>query len=308
LKTEHGYGRWLTFLDRQGKLDGEPADRITPQNLAQYIKELQSLSNGSSTILARLQELYGAALVMDAKRDWSWIRRVGRRVRARHVPVRDKSRKIVGTDDLLDLGLRLIGGAIERANDLKRAITFRDGLIVAFLALRPLRAKNLFELTLDRHLERIGETWVVHIAPGETKTGTPIEFPWPEILVPALQVWLDRWRPVLCSCKWARPAETALWVSCEGARMSMHSIYERIVRASVKAFGVAINPHLFRDIAATTLAHVDPEHVRISSLLLGHRRFATTDRYYLQASMVAATRRRQASLLHLRHALPTDVR
>jgi hypothetical protein len=29
----------------------------------------------------------------------------------------------------------------------------------------------------------------------ETKTGVPLEFPWPEILRPPLEDWLARWRP-----------------------------------------------------------------------------------------------------------------
>jgi integrase/recombinase XerD len=305
-KTEKGYGRWLTFLDRQGKLDGAPPDRITRGALAQYVRELQSLGNGSYSILCRLQELYDAARVMDARRDWSWIHRVASRVRYRHVPVRDKRPKLVGTHVLLDLGLHLINSAIAFPNDRRRALTFRDGLIVALLSLRPLRPKNLAALTLDQHLEKIGDTWVVHIAPEETKTATPLEFPWPELLVPALQAWLGRWRPVLCSRtgRWARDAGKALWISCDGSRMTKRGIYERVARVTHDAFGVAINPHLFRDIAATTIAYADPERVRIAAQLLGHRRFATTEHYYLQVSMVAANRRRQASLLRLRHRLP----
>jgi integrase/recombinase XerD len=305
-KTERGYGRWLTFIDRQGELDGLPADRITPSALARYVHELRSLGNGSYSILCRLQELYDAARVMDARRDWSWIHRVASRVRVRQVRVRDKRVKLVGTEDLLDLGLGMIDGAIALPNDRRRAITFRDGLIVAFLALRPLRIKNLAGLTLDRHLEKVGDTWVVHITPEETKASTPLEFPWPELLVPSLQLWLSRWRPVLCSRmgRWARPAEPALWISCDGSRMTMRAIYDRIVRITHEAFGVAINPHFFRDIAVTTLAFADPERVRVAAQLLGHRSFATTEQYYLQASMMGANRRRQASLLRLRHSSP----
>jgi integrase/recombinase XerD len=56
------------------------------------------------------------------------------------------------------------------------------------------------------------------------------------------------------------------------------------VRARTKdAFGEAVNPHLFRDAAATTLAIADPVNVRLAAPLLGHRTFATTERYYQQA-------------------------
>jgi len=308
-KTERGYGRWLTFLDRQGMLNPAPADRITPTTVAQYVAELRSLGNGSYTILARLQELYEVAVVMDAPRDWSWIRRIAGRVRARHVPVRDKSRKLVGADDVFDLGLRLVADASALPTDRRRAIVFRDGLILAFLALRPLRLKNLAGLTLDRHLQMVGATWLVLIPADETKTGAPLDFPWPEALVTALELWLGRWRPVLCSRtgRWSRSAETALWVSSDGSPMTMRAIYDRVVERTREAFGTAINPHFFRDIAATTVAHIDPAHIRISAQLLGHCSFATTEKYYVRANMVAASRRHQAGILRLRHTSPKPI-
>jgi integrase len=76
---------------------------------------------------------------------------------------------------------------------------------------------------------------------------------------------------------------------------------------AVAAFGTAINPHFFRDIAATTVAHIDPAHVRISAQLLGHSSFVTTEKYYVRANMVAANRRRQAGILRLRHTLPKPI-
>jgi integrase len=152
----------------------------------------------------------------------------------------------------------------------------------------------------------VGDTWVVLIPAEEAKTGTPLEFVWPELLAPVLQTWLDRWRPVLCarSGRWSRPAETALWISSDGSPMSARAIYDRIIERTRQAFGIAINPHFFRDIAATTLAHADPEHIRISAQLLGHSSFVTTEQYYVRANMVAANRRRQESLLRLRHSSP----
>jgi integrase/recombinase XerD len=308
-KTERGYGRWLTFLDRRAELGGVPADRITATAVAQYVAELRSLGNGSYTILSRLQELYDAAVVMDAQCDWSWIRRIASRVRARHAPVRDKSQKLVGADDVFDLGLRLVAEASKLPTDRRRAIVFRDGLILAFLALRPLRLKNLAGLTLERHLQMVGDTWVVLVPADETKTGAPLEFPWPEPLIPALRAWLDRWRPVLGSRsgRWSRAADNALWVSSDGSPMTMRAIYDRIVENTRAAFGVAINPHFFRDIAATTVAHIDPAHIRISAQLLGHSSFATTEKYYVRANMVAANRRRQASILQLRRSSPKPI-
>ena len=65
--------------------------------------------------------------------------------------------------------------------------------------------------------------------------------------------------------------------------MTQMAIYDRIRAQTKQHFGVALNPHLFRDAAATTLATADPAHVRLAAPLLGHRTFTTTERYYQKA-------------------------
>ena len=82
---------------------------------------------------------------------------------------------------------------------------------------------------------------------------------------------------------------------------SESALADGLVEQTKLAFGFPVNPHLIRDIAATTLADVDPEHVRIAAPLLGNRNFGTTERYYLHANMMKATRRYQKELLRLRH-------
>ena len=78
--------------------------------------------------------------------------------------------------------------------------------------------------------------------------------------------------------------------------MSAMQIYNRIRKHTREAFGSAINPHLFRDAAATTLAIADPENIRVAAPLLGHRTFTTTERYYQQAKSFEAHRQYIAAL------------
>jgi integrase len=61
-----------------------------------------------------------------------------------------------------------------------------------------------------------------------------------------------------------------------------------------------VNPHLFRDCAATSIAVHDPDHVRIAAAVLGHRSFATTQRHYNLATALKAARNYQAELQRLR--------
>jgi integrase/recombinase XerD len=284
--------------------DETPDDRITRDRVAAYVDALDALGNGTYTILARLQELYEAAIVMNADRDWSWIRRIASKVRARHTRVRDKRAKMIGDEELVELGLMLMHATDEQNTDRLRAITFRDGLLIALLAMRPaMRRRNIAAIEIGRHLKRVGSTWIVAFTEDETKTGAALEFPWPEFLMPALEQWLANWRPILLGLtgRWARPIGNALWISADGSPMTQQSIYDRIVKRTRAAFGRGINPHLFRDCAATTLAYADPKHVGIAAALLGHRSFATTERYYLRARMGEASRRMQQHLLSIRH-------
>jgi integrase len=82
--------------------------------------------------------------------------------------------------------------------------------------------------------------------------------------------------------------------------MSVKAIYERVIINTGAALGQRINPHLFRDCAATSLAIDDPVHIGIASRLLGHRSLSTTERYYNQARAVEACRQSQALLISLR--------
>jgi integrase/recombinase XerD len=311
-KVERGYGRWLAWLRHTGRLDeGQPpAARIAREAVAAYLRALAA-HNGSLTRISRLEELHQAARVMDPQADWGWIRRLAGRVRARHVPVRDKRARLVGAEALFALGLALMGGAARRTTPRQRATQFRDGLVVALLAARPLRRRNLAGLRLGEHVVRRGPDWWLQVPGAETKTGTPIEMPWPEGLVPRLEAYLGVHRPVLAGLRlrWACPVGAALWVSGDGSPMTEMALYDRIVAHTRAAFGRGVNPHLFRDCAATSVARDDPEHVGVATALLGHRSRTTTERHYNQARGVEAVRRLQAVLTGLREGtlvLPDD--
>ena len=70
-----------------------------------------------------------------------------------------------------------------------------------------------------------------------------------------------------------------------------HVASHRITRLTRRLFGAPINPHLLRDCAASSLAAVSSDMARAAAPLLGHRHFSTTERYYIQADNLAASRR-----------------
>src|SRR5215472_12147301 len=146
----YGYGRWLTWLDRHGLLEAtnSPADRITPASVKAYIGDLEQ-HNATQTLLNRLQELHAVAVVMDPDRDWRWIYRIYSQVKARHRPARPKLARLVPAGELFELGVDLMLAAERENTALRRAMVFRDGLLTALLAARPLRLGDLAGLVLD---------------------------------------------------------------------------------------------------------------------------------------------------------------
>lgn len=94
-----------------------------------------------------------------------------------------------------------------------------------------------------------------------------------------------------------------LWISGVGTPMRRRSIQQAIARITTHAFGQPINPHLFRDCAATSVALEYPEHVGIVAPLLGHVDHRTAEAHYIQANQISAGRRLRRSVATLRHQL-----
>ena len=88
--------------------------------------------------------------------------------------------------------------------------------------------------------------------------------------------------------------------------MSDQGLYRRITKVTKRHFGVAINPHLFRHCAATTIAIEDPQHVSIAKSLLGHSSLATTEVHYNQARALEAGRVYHAHIRELRRSVGPD--
>ena len=310
LKIERSYGRWLTFLNRRDLLIStrNPAERITADVVRDYVHELDRLDNRKQTVLGRLQDLTEMAKVLAPDRDWTFIARIASKVRARTEPASDKRARLVGTDELVTLGIRFMDGATLEGTTLQSATAFRDGLIIALLALRPLRRGNLVHLTIGVDLVRSGSGWTIAIPPSETKTHAPLEFEWPVSLTAALDTYLLTHRPVLLKQRnrWHKAAGDRLWISSHGSPLTQMAVFDIVTKRTRAAFGRAINPHLFRDAAATTMAIHDPDKVRTAATLLAHRTFATTERHYIQAQSLHAHREFSDKMMALRSRLVAD--
>lgn len=94
-----------------------------------------------------------------------------------------------------------------------------------------------------------------------------------------------------------------LWISNLGTDMAETSIYIRVRKVTKREFGVARNPHSFRDSVPTSLAIDDPKHVGAASAILGHADPRVTERHYNLAKSVETVRDHQETIRGLRGSL-----
>jgi site-specific recombinase XerD len=185
------------------------------------------------------------------------------------------------------------------ARSLRRAADYRTGLMIAFLAARPLRLRTFRDLRIGRHIVRHENGYMIYLGPEDQKTRRPLEAPLPGTLTAAVDRYVAEMRPVLL--QGCAPTDK-LWVSVAGTALASVTIYGIVRETTEKALGVPMNPHLFRDALATSLAVDAPEDVGASTTLLGHGSTRTAAKHYNQAKGIDAARRYQAAILDLRRS------
>ena len=167
-------------------------------------------------------------------------------------------------------------------------VAYRDHLMLAVMALRPLRLRNFAGLRIGQEFVMVAGRWVIDIPGPETKTGQPLLFDLPTVLQRYMETYLERVRPTFLTK--AQNVTDFLWLGYEGQPLTAHSIYLRFIYLTKRLFGQSINPHLLRDCAATTLSSLSVDDALAAAPLLGHRSFATTERHYIRANQLEASR------------------
>jgi integrase/recombinase XerD len=287
--VERSYGHALTWLKMSGSLDPAvlPCTRWTRDRLRAYVQDLVAQVR-PATVRHRVVNLERALAVLEPHADRTMFRAA---VCSLTKPA-DRSRKRTKLQEpasLVDLGFRLMqqaeGGV--HANARKNAAVFRTGLQVALLAMRPLRMRNFSSIRIGINLALERGTWSLRFSPEETKARQPIEVPFPQELHASLERYIGFYRVLLAG---GRYHGDHLWLGYQFKPEAPHTLQLALVRVTQHAFGKAINPHLFRDCAATSIAIQDPASVRIAAAVLGHRSFATTEKYYNLACSLRAGR------------------
>jgi len=303
-KTASGYGRWLSWLQGQGLCDQAlpPGQRVTRDRVAAYVDDLRG-SVSSMTLFCRVQELADALRVLAPGEDWGWLRQLQCTLQGRAIPSRDNRQRMRPAGELASLGEQLMASATANPNwsRLRQAVRYRDGLMIALLAHRPMRRKNFAALRLGQHVVQAQGRHTLTLAAAETKTQAAYQAAWPAALESNLRTYLNLHRPVLLAGESGSvpSATNGLWISEAGTHLETGALAVRIKRHTKLAFGQSLSPHLFRDCAATSIAIDTPRHVRDSQHVLGHSSLATTEIHYNQAKCLSAARAWQDTLAEL---------
>lgn len=295
-----GYGRYLTFLQARGLLDLQlgPAQRITKERLAPYIEELQT-QIAPKTLQGRLTALCEAMRIMAPGHSFPYLSLAKCRQKARAHATRDKGLRLVPAEDLFKLGMKLMETAESGCfwRKVGAATTYRDGLIIALLACRPLRRRNFASLEVTKSFTLQGDAYVIDIPGSETKNHSPYRTVLNSGLTSYIQKYLGTYRPFLLG---DTPGTTNLWISWGGKPLLDGTLYGVIMARTKAAFGRGLSPHLFRDCAVTSLGNESPEYVWLGMYLLNHKDSRTTEKHYDQALSGTAVRQYQNSLVDQR--------
>ena len=282
-----GYGRWIGYLTTRHPeaLSLAPANRVTRDRLRRYLEHLADEITPAG-IFNYAKHLYDAIRAMSPEHDWRWLKSIVWRLPGRGLPRGGKSERMVSVIRLIDLGLGLMDWARPDSDALQETIAYRDGLIIALLICRPIRRRSLAAMRLGRHLVKVGGRWHLVFRADETKTHRPYEAPLPDFLAPFLEHYLNVIRP-----RFPKAFDhDGVWASSKGCPLSESALYHRVAKRTQAAFGRPINLHLFRDIAVTEIAYLDPVNIGMAPDLLSHGDQRSVDRHYNQSSQIRAGR------------------
>ncbi len=295
---ERDYGSFLRVVSDRGALGKKAAAaaHVTPEAIEIFI-ERAGLSRGSVIVARGAGNVGWIAHTLAPERDFGWLRNVAAHL-TRNARPREKLSRMVGAEELVEAGLILMQEARDaKSGSARRATKFRNGLMIALLAVCPIRVGPFASLTVGRSFLRIGEGWWIRLAADETKSRRTDERPVPRFLTSCVDEYLRAYRPrFFCAGGKARGdgagfgggdlevATGPLWMALGGGAMSLKTMNKTIPRTTCFALGSSVNPHLFRACAATTAALYGSDYPHLASGLLQHVDPRVTEAHYIRAS------------------------
>jgi integrase len=283
------YGAFLGFLQRTGRLqrDAGAATQVTLANVQAYTSDLTARVR-SVTVHNCIYKLRRASELLAPGADFKWLAEIERDLALVMQP-RSKFDRLVFSGQLVEAGLTLIAEAREFARaDVARARGIRNGLMIAILAVCPIRLKNFAALEIGNSFKKIDGRWWIALASISTKSRRPDERCIPEWLNGSIGAYLTEARPILLG---SSPATGAVWISSTtGGAITWKNLGLLISKITLKTLGVDVSPHLFRTAAASTAAAYGRRIPHLASALLNHTDPRITEEHYNRASSISASK------------------
>jgi integrase len=288
-QLQYAYGKFLYFISaEQGELPKRTATRRLNAKVIKEYVNWQPQTCGGVTLSLYLYHLWLALRYLYPRDDWRWLLVISKRIKAQAKPKPQKHHKVTSAT-LYKLGIRLMDDALtcgKPPTTWRVQTGFRDGLIIALLALIPLRRRTLSALRIGKQLIKSGDQWFLDIPAEDVKSKRPLDYPISPDLSRRIDVYVNQIRPHTAGVR----THDYLWASSRGRPMNGYVINSAVRRRARKVLGFPINLHRFRRAAATFWSMRDPVNVRAVRDLLGHSTFATTERYYVMAQSRLAGR------------------
>jgi integrase len=295
------YSYFLEFLLSTGRLDptAEAGAHVVPVNVDAYLPRLKE-GVSSVTVYGSIHKLRRAAQLIAPGNDYSWLVEIEKDLALVMNP-RSKLDRLVLAEVLLEAGLTLFAEAeaATHLTKLRQARMARNGLMVALLALCPVRLKNFATLELSRSFVNVNGSWWLVLPAADTKGRRVDERQVPSFLKPAVDRYLEKYRPVIGR---RRDLPAALWLSSLDGRPMSYAGMERVVTETTRStLGMAISPHLFRVAAASSAAIHGGSTPHLASGVLQHTDPRVTEQHYNRATTLQAAETFARLIARLRH-------
>lgn len=296
---QQAYGQWLSFLLRNEAcaLALPLVARLTQPRVEAYITESRSRL-ASVSVYNLIHGLLIIAGAFSPGADWTWLQRVDTRLRHGLGSGDLKPAPALSAAQVFRWSLRRMAevDTDPALGACKRAIGFRQALMIGALISCPVRRRAFLAMTVTNHIVEIEDRFQLHFSADDMKDAKPHRFWLPRQLFEPMQLYLDVYRPLLLGNK----QSDGLWISQYGTPLTADGYARELPKITDRNLGVELRPHAFRHIAATAIAETDPEHVGIIRDVLGHASLDMAEKHYNRATANSACNKLQSVFRDIR--------
>ena len=289
------WGAYLVFLSDGGLLEMSEKleQRIKPEWVHAFGENqvaIKSLATAAFRVNALLNFLRATA--PDA--DIEWLRGLNRAFQRDCSDVGSSKSEPPTPYELQEVGITLMkeAGSGSHTTPLEAAKDYRDGLLIALMAMRSVRRRPWVEMDLSTNLVEFDNGYSIRLFQANSKTKDQYKAPVPENLVPRVRMYLKVHRPVLVAAYqlFSNKTTKAVFVTPKVGRMSGSIVHRQVTKWTKRYLGRAVSPQEFRRATTTEASRIDPKLAFTAAAINGHRGLRVGETNYDMASNAAALR------------------